>query len=335
MENEENVTAGGGPDIGDFDMESAVESMSEGIGKSLGFDAPEEDTTADDTTASTTAAPAEPAQPTAPAEPAKPTASAPRTWRAEAAAEYATLSPTVQAEIAKREEDMFKGIEQYRGMANIGKQYSDVIKPYEQVLRQLGANPVEQVKGLMQSHYTLAFGSPQEKLGLFQRIAKDYGIDLGQVQDQVQYTDPQVQTLREELAQLRSSHQQLAQAETTRTQAQLNGMVRDFKADPANIHFDEVSKDMVQLLQSGAEPDLKSAYQTAIWRNPVTRAKEIERVNSEKAAEVAAKAKEEAAKAKKAMAGSVRSSARQGSAATPTGSMEDTMRETLERLRSA
>ncbi len=334
----------------EFDMNAAVGAVGEGFSASMGFEAEAAgndvidgqisevaDATPQTHEPEPSAAVASPAPATstepAPATSAAPIATAPRTWRTEAAAQFATLPPVVQAEIAKREEDMFKGIESYKGMATIGKTYSDAVKPYEQVMRQVGADPVETVKGLMQSHYTLAFGTAHEKATLMHKIAADYGIDLGAVQEQVQYQDPQVQSLREELNQLRSSHQQLATAENTRSQQQLNGMIREFASDAKNVHFKEVISDMVTLLQAGAEPDLASAYQTAVWRNPVTRAKEIERTNAANAAEAAAKAKAEVEKAKKTMAGNVKPGARSGSAATPSGSIEDTMRETLARMR--
>ena len=45
---------------------------------------------------------------------------APKTWRPEAAAKFATLPPEVQQEVLKREEDIFKGLEGYKADASIG-----------------------------------------------------------------------------------------------------------------------------------------------------------------------------------------------------------------------
>lgn len=110
--------------------------------------------------------------------------------------------------------------------------------------------------------------------------------------------------------------------------------IETFAADPANPHFEEVSNDMVTLLQGGVCKTLPEAYEKAVWANPVTRAKEIARQQ----AEATRKAQEtEAAKvaaARKATAANVRTSAKSGSATAPLGSIDDTLNETLAKIRS-
>jgi hypothetical protein len=47
--------------------------------------------------------------------------------------------------------------------------------------------------------------------------------------------------------------------------------IEAFRADPAHPHFDAVHQVMGQLLETGAAPDLESAYQAAVTLNPALR----------------------------------------------------------------
>jgi hypothetical protein len=47
--------------------------------------------------------------------------------------------------------------------------------------------------------------------------------------------------------------------------------IEAFRADPAHPHFDAVHAHMGQLLETGAAPDLESAYHAAVAMNPALR----------------------------------------------------------------
>ena len=95
---------------------------------------------------------------------------APKTWRPEAAAKFATLPPEVQQEVLKREEDIFKGLESYKADASIGKALKGVVQPYLQVFQSQGIDPIQQVSGLMRAHVALATGTPEQKQQFFQHL---------------------------------------------------------------------------------------------------------------------------------------------------------------------
>lgn len=317
---------GGGADES-FDMAGAVDEVSAG----LGFGEPE---------AVEPAAPAEPVvtttatDPAAAVDPAAPPAAieAPRTWRGEASAEWGKLPPVVQQEILKREEDIFRGIEGYKADAAFGNSLKTVLDPYMPTLQQYNIKPEAQVADMMRAHYTLAFGSPQDKLSLVQQIAQDYGIPLDQVGAEPTYVDPQVQALQNELKDLKSrisgNETQVMEAK----KAEITQHVQQFAADPANVHFEELADDIARLLRTGVEKTVESAYQAAIWLNPAVRAKEISRQQAEKAEAGLKEAEAKAAAARKATAANVRSTAKGGSATAPLGSMDDTLQETLRNI---
>ena len=339
------------PGENDFDMSGAVAEISDG----LGFD---EDTgggsDAGDINLDTGAAGSDPAaasdgagDPAAAADPNASTFQPPethkhlfneqgmlRTWRGEAAAEFAKLPPVVQQEILKREEDIFKGIEGYKEAAAFGNSLKQVLDPYLPVLQQYNIQPAAQVADMMQAHYTLAFGTPEQKLALMQQVAKDYQIDLRNLNlEGAAYVDPQVADLQKQLQQLQSQMSQSQRAQTEAKRSEIERHVTAFASDPKNIYFEELANDIAHLLRTGAEKTVEAAYEKAMWMNPAVRAKELTRQQAEKAEAERKAAAEKAEAARKATAANVRTKAKSGSAATPLGSMDDTLNETLASIR--
>lgn len=261
----------------------------------------------------------------------------PRTWRAEAAAEFSKLPPVVQQEILKREEDIFKGIEGYKADAAFGNQLKSVMTPYLPILKQYNIAPEAQIQSLMQANHTLAFGTPEAKVQLLRNIARDYQIDLsglGEASFDEDFSDPAVKALQSELQSIKSQLQQSQQSQVEARKAEIEQTVNAFAADPANRYFEEVSEDIAKLLSTGAETDLKAAYDKAVWMNPAVRAKELARQQAEKQEAERKLQKEKAEAARKASAANVRTRAKSGSATAPTGSMDDTLAEALTAIKA-
>lgn len=260
----------------------------------------------------------------------------PKTWRKEAAATWAALPPEAKAEILKREEDIFKGIEAYKADAGFGKSIKTIMDPYLPIMRQYNIDPAVQVQNLMNAHYTLAMGSAEQKVALFQQLARDYKIDLAGMQfgDEAPYIDPAVKNLQNELQAVKSQLSSAEQARLTETKQALEKQIDAFAQDPANAHFNEVANDMAVLLEKGICKTLPEAYERAIWMNPAVRAKELTRQQAEASKKAADEAAARAAAARKATGANVRTSAKSGSAAAPLGSMDDTLNETLAAIKA-
>lgn len=330
----------------EFDMAGAVSEISSGLGLGevtdpstgdVNLTPPGDPGITDPDSAAPSGEVTDPAAPTAdpepaPADPAAPTA--PRTWRAEAAAEFANLPEVVRAEILKREEDIFQGIEQYKADAAFGNSIKAVLDPYMPVLQQYGIRPDAQVADMMQAHYTLAFGSPEQKLALIQQVAQDYKVDLSAIGAAPAYTDPQVESLQKELASLKSQLMGMSQAQTEAKKGETIAHVQKFASDPKNVYFDELANDIAHLLRTGAEKTVEAAYEKAMWMNPVVRAKELQRQQTEKAEAQRKADAEKTAAAKKAASANVSSRAKSGSATAPLGSMDDTLAETLATIKA-
>lgn len=245
----------------------------------------------------------------------------------------------MKAEIAKREEDMFQGLEGYKQDASWGKAFKGVIDPYAAIMQQHNIDPVVQVKSLMNAHYMLATGNPQAKADMLSRLLNDYKIDPALVRidggtgDQPA-VDPQVRALSEEVKALKSSEQQRQTERERDIRADLNVKIDRFFSDPKNIYLPDLANDLAGLIEKGTATDIEDAYNKAIWLNPVTRAKEMQRQAAEAEAARAADVAKKAEDARKASGANVRTRARSGSAAAATGTMDDTMAATLREIKS-
>lgn len=256
---------------------------------------------------------------------------APKTWKPEAAAAWATIPESARQEILRREADMFRGIEGYKFDANIGKQMKDIVAPYEGIMKQAGINPFDQVKQLMEAHYTLATGSAAQKVQFMHKLATDYGVDLG---IEAPYVAPEVASLQQELNGLKSRLHSFESQGQESARAAITKEIDTFAADPKNVYFDEVAVDVARILKGGLAPNLAEAYQMAVRVNPVTFQKEQARLLKEQQDADKAAAQERTRMAKAASSANVRSRAKSGSVTATAGSIDDTLKATLAEIES-
>jgi hypothetical protein len=266
---------------------------------------------------------------------ADPTSAPPKTWSKEAATWWEKVPPQVQAEIHKREQDIFKGIEQYREAANVGRAYQEVLTPYQADIQAAGINPVEMFQNFAANHWILSKGTPEQKLTVVKNLISHYGIDVnalaGEATDQP-YVDPEIKALRDKIAELENGVlQQRRQAEQARM-AEVTKLVQAFASDPKNIHFPVVEAEMARLIQAGLANTLEEAYEKAVYANPQTRAAETERLKTE-AIEAERKRIAALTAKKAATAANVNTTAKPFGATAPVGTLEDTIAQTLANIR--
>lgn len=264
----------------------------------------------------------------------------PDTWKQEVRQHWDTLPDAVKDEILRREADIVNGFTQNKQDLDYAQTMRGVMQPYEPILAQYGIRPEAQVAALMNSHYTLVFGTPEQKMQLVEKIIRDYQIPL-QLDDAAPegeesslFTDPAVKGLREKLGAVESTLSQMTTERVNEYRQAVHSQVEAFAKDPANKYFDEVANEMSSLIRAGMAKGVADAYQQAIYLNPVVRAKvqADEQAAKEAAAAEAAKARGE--KVRKAAAVNVASLDHPAGGAASLGTMDDTMRETLKEIRS-
>lgn len=319
-----------------IDMDKAVSEVAAGL--NLNTEEPDDTETDDIAEPVETDAPivTEPPKstvtPESPESPEPVVRAAPKSWPKEMHEHWAKTDPKVQEYWETREKQMLDGLEGYKADAGFGKQLRDVIAPYTAMIQSQGIDAPKAVQYLLNAHYKLTNAQPSEKQAYFATLAKSYGIDLAAIKPDDTPVDPKVKALEERVNQLHTSLTARERAALTEAQSRIAKDVEAFASDPAHPYFEEVAEDIVAMIQAGHE--LKDAYEKAIWANPVTRQKEIARLNTENETKLREKAKAEAEKAKKASGSNVRSRDTRKAPTEPKGSMEDTLHETMREINS-
>lgn len=286
---------------------------------------------------------AAPVDPTAaPLVPAEPAIAAPSSWTGAAKAEFSKASPVIQQEVLRREQQMHNGIAQYRDAANYGQEITKTLAPYNETIQRLGITPAAAIEAMFKVDHTLRYGSPQEKLQHIADLARNYGVDLSGGVPEQQPIDPNYQHLQTQLQQTQQQLKQITADRESQQQAALNSQIE--AAKEGRPHFDNLRQEMAVLIQAsaanGENLSLPDAYDRAVWSHPTYRAEMLALQQQERAA---ADAKQRAEATAKATAAAVAAKAassvnvpKRGTlqAQGQVGSMQDTMRETLDQIRS-
>lgn len=266
-------------------------------------------------------------------EPAPPAIQAPQSWSAAAKAKWATLPPDIQQEIAKREGDFSKGIEQKSLEAKKYDGLEAIIGPRRQAYTaQFGS--VE--KGL-ETLISISEGASRDPAGFMRWFAGQNGLDLAKLAEGQPAQNPELAPILNRLGQLEGLLTQQQQTQQQQTLQSLNAQVEAFAADPGNEHFNDVQEDVVREIpviraqkpHATAQEILKEAYERAIWANAGTREKILSKRQADEEAKRAQSAQAQASKAK-AAALSLTGSPTPG-APLPSGGPAPTLRDELER----
>jgi len=209
----------------------------------------------------------------------------PSTWKKEywplydKLAQGQALSPEEAKKLAdytnQRENEFKSGVSTYKAEAEQAREVQNAMAPFMPELQRYNIKPGEWISNLGNAHRILALGSPQEKLQAFHRLAREYGVNLGQLTEgaQAPTVDPQIGWLTEQLNQTKGMVQQWQSAQEQREQQELTSqieMVRGEKGSNGQLlrpHFDEVKAQMSGLLSAGIAQDLKDAYDKAVRMN--------------------------------------------------------------------
>lgn len=199
----------------------------------------------------------------------------------------------LEAEYSRRAEELERREQQLTPFSSAAEQWA----PY---LQQIGVDPATAFSTLMQTEHTLRTGTPEQKRQALAYLQQSYGLTNDDYQPD-EYVDPEVQKLRQELAQIQYGQQQfLAQQQHQAQQrelAEINHEIQSFETMTtedgtlAYPLFEFVQEEMAALIRAGQADDLAQAYEMAIWTNPDTRAELIEFQKEQEAAERTARAK--------------------------------------------
>lgn len=261
-------------------------------------------------------------------------AKAPSSWKKEAQAKWAGMDADLKREVLRREEDFHKGLETYKGWANVGQTLHSEIQPYEAMIRAANTTPQALIKDVFNTIYQLKTGSADQKAAVALNILQSYGVDLEAVTAAAAKAaegqppvDPQVFRLAQEVEQLKKGQQEREQERLRGEFATVVQEAEAFGKAPGHEHYETVKLEMAAFLESGVCSTLQEAYDKACWANDTVRAKlDAKRREAERK-----QAAEKAAAAKKAAAVNVVS---RGTLPTApkVGTMDETIRNKLREI---
>lgn len=268
------------------------------------------------------------------AAPAGEAATAPKSWRQEEAAEWAAMTPKAREAVLRREKEIAATIGRQDGERLFGKEVADIFRPHADEIAQAGATPQLALQTMLANHKALRSQNPQERVDTARRLLAEYGVDpraLAQPDPRFPQ-DPhilslmrQVENLNGQLARQGGQAVQYAPLPGPEQDDNISPDIEAFRSDPAHPHFNHVAGHMAGLIESGAAPDLESAYQMAVLANPALRS-----TPAAPAVEPAQRSQEKVAAARRA-AVSVQGSA--GASGDPKpSSLREELKENLRRV---
>lgn len=256
---------------------------------------------------------------------------APKSWPKEMHEHWGKTPQEVQTYWETREKQMLDGIEQYKSGAEFGKTLRDIITPYKPILQAAGLDEATAVGTLLNAHYRLTQGSQESRKAAYEQLGKNLGLIAADPNAPVTPVDPKFQALEEQLnliqSTLTASQQAAYQEQSKKVSQEVEAFASDTKAHP---YFEECSDHIVKLIRAGYS--LQDAYDTAVMANPVTKAKEVARIQTEHEAKLKENARLNALPKQKAAGVNVKGKETRTAPTGPKGSMEDTLRETMKQI---
>jgi len=296
----------------DSPLDSAMDTLEAGLESELG---PTEDTPEPTKVETAAAPPPDEKQstetPSGEEKPAEPAAVAmPKSWGApDEAALWAQLPPAAQAAIVTHEQAAEQRIAVANDHIAVSEGISRVISPYERIFKDHNINPFHHIGNLLHAHATLSFGTPEQKQQIVRDILQQTGLDpLKLASPNTPAYDANQQALMAEVAGLRRTFGAVVNQISSDNVTKLEKEIEAFAGDKNNLYFEELLPDMIASMQQNPNQTLKDCYNSCVWRNPITQAKETDRLANLRMEKKAAEAAEKVAKARKASAADVVSS---------------------------
>lgn len=250
----------------------------------------------------------------------------PQSWKKETHELWESIPDAAKDYIEKREEQMREGLEKDRTDANLGRTMRDIMTPHAALIKQQGIDEPTAVRYMLNAHYKLSTGTPEQRQAAFKELGKSYGFTDGNEAQE----NPEIAALKQEVQQMKSHLTASQQRAYDDAREKIDETVSAFSKE--HPHFDDLQDDIAKFITAGYE--LEDAYEKALWANPSTRQLEIDRINKEESEKLLAQKKEEAEKAKKASSVNVKSRDTSKTPTAPKGTMEDTLRDTFRNIKN-
>jgi hypothetical protein len=221
---------------------------------------------------------------------AQPSERAPASWRPDVREHWAALPSEVRAEVARREQEVQRTLQETAEARKFTEQLQNVIRPYEMFIKAENSNPLQAIDNLMATAARLRTGTAPELAQMVAGIVKQFGVGrfgknfieqldtalVGEVpaSDPVQSQVQQV--LQQQLAPVQQFMSQFQQAQAAQQQQAAQAAQGEVESFLAQAEFaNDVREDMADLMEvaqrRGRDLSLQDAYRQACVANPRVR----------------------------------------------------------------
>lgn len=261
-------------------------------------------------------------------------------WRKDELQHWTTLPDSVKAAVLRREEDIHRGIQQYKTEAEFGASLRQVLDDQRAAQLTTHYGGVQQGIGEL---FKLSDFAAQDPQGFIQWFAAQRGLDLANVGQA-----PAATSETEALRIARQTEQRIAQWEKQQQDQAINGQVEqiskfqqehdkagymdDWHETPSGLQPGQFTQRFIHALKTGEAKTPAEAYEYAKRNTPEVYAAEVARLQ----AEVEERVRKDFATKQAKRASSVNTQPR-GSLppVEPVGTIEDTIRNTYRNLMQA
>jgi hypothetical protein len=262
---------------------------------------------------------------------------APVSWKPGIREHWKDIPPEVQDEIARREADHNKVLNDSASFRKVANEYYSTVAPFQSLIQAQGSTPAQAIHNLMSTAAQLTQGTPARKAEVVLNIINEYGVDISML-DQIlagqpvadDPNAPLLTAIDERLAPINTFMGNVQQQQTTRNEA-VGAEAATELATFATAHsefYEDLRDDMADLLEMaanrGRSMTMEQAYERAAAAHP-----DIGPILTQRTAAAAGKIDPAAAARKRNASSSIRGTQNSGQQA---GGGEATVRGTIEQL---
>lgn len=225
------------------------------------------------------------------------------TWSEERKEYFKTLDRQAQEFLLERhkefEADYTKKSQELAEQRKKFEKLDEVLKPYDEVLRQRGIDIAPHVANALQYY----FAYQQDPVSTVRNLIQSQGLTQDQIFEDDSDVDPTTRALRERLDKTERELAELKR-QPTPDQSQAQRELESFKSatdeqgNPKHPYFEQVKHLMAPLVNEGKS--LEDAYDQVVWSLPEFRKSQLEAERKKAQKEAEAKRAEKAKKAKSA-----------------------------------
>lgn len=235
-------------------------------------------------------------------EPKQQAAKAPASWRPEVREHWAQLPDTVRSEIARRESEVARTLQETSEARKTAEAVMKTIAPYEAFIKAENSSPLQAIDNLMSTAARLRTGTAPELAQMVAGIVQQFGVGRfgnsfidaldSALAGQTPRVDPQQaaidQVLNQRLAPLQSMFQQFQSAQQQQQQLVAQQAQSEVEQFLGRAEFgNDVREDMADLLEAaqrkGQNMTLADAYKKACLMNDSVRQVLVQRQQAQSA----------------------------------------------------